>query len=285
MNTIKKFCGAAAAALVAVCAGVTASDKLLSVSEYHVDTGKLTGELTITVISDLHTARFGKGNSRLIDTIGSTEPDMILLAGDFFDVHRGRLVFDDTKELIRALSGVAPVYFSPGNHDVRFDADTGLDHRSAVEESGAEYFNGEYRDIDTSAGKVRIGGIFDHGVYLEDYGKLWHNSPVYRYMVDFDNTELPKILMLHRPNTLIYTLNQPDEWHIDAVISGHDHGGLMRLPVLGGMFCPEQGFFPEFSKGEYNMNGARMLLCAGLDGYYEFPRIFNPPDVMKITMT
>lgn len=285
MNTTQKLSGAVTAAMCAAGAAVLASDKCLTVSRYKVGTGRLNGELRVTVISDLHTARFGRGNRRLVNTIAATKPDIILLAGDFFDCHRGKLIFESTKDLIRALVKIAPVYFSPGNHDVRFDVETGRDHRAAVIESGATYFDGGYADIDTPAGRIRLGGIFDHGIYSEDYGPLWRDSPVYRFMLEFDDTDLPKILMMHRPNTLIYTLNQPDDWHIDAVISGHDHGGLMRLPFIGGVFCPEQGFFPKYTKGEYVLNGARMFLSAGLDGYFEFPRIFNPPDVMQLIVS
>lgn len=280
---IKKASVAIGAAAFAA-AGITAliSDNLLTVSEYRVGTGSLRAPLRVTVLSDLHTAHFGRDNKRLVRAVAGTGPDMILLAGDFFDRNHGRTNCDAACSLIASLSELAPVYFTPGNHDMRTDVEAGVNHKQLAQSAGAVFLDGGYLDLDLPQGEIRIGGVFDYCIYPEDYGARWHESEVYKFMRDFESSDRVKILMLHRPNTLIYTREQNDNWNIDAVISGHDHGGLWRLPFIGGVFCPEQGFFPEFTKGEYGISGTKMFLSAGLDGYYEVPRMFNPPEVMSL---
>ncbi|MCR5782423.1 MAG: metallophosphoesterase [Clostridia bacterium] len=279
---MKKASVAIGAAAFAALISAAISDNMLTVSEYRVGTGRLCAPLRVTALSDLHTARFGRGNKRLIRAVAGTDPDMILLAGDFFDKTFDRTTCDAACSLIGDLSELAPVYFTPGNHDMRTDVEAGVNHKQLAQSAGAVYFDGGYIDRDLPQGKIRIGGIFDYGIYPEDYGEHWHGSAVYRFMRDFEDTDRVSILILHRPNTLIYTRGQNDDWNIDAVISGHDHGGLWRLPFVGGLFCPEQGFFPEFTKGEYAINGTRMFLSSGLDGYYMVPRMFNPPEIMSL---
>ena len=265
---------AAAVSVIAV------SDMCLKTTKYTLK-ADTSAPFKVTVLSDLHFAQFGKDNCRLIDAVRRTEPDVILLAGDFFDTHHGKSNADRVRKLFTTLCSVADVYMTPGNHDMRYNVSTGENCFEYAETCGVKVLDGSYSDIEIKGQKVRIGGIFDHSVYLEDYGERWYGSDVYKYLKEFENTDAVKLLMMHRPNTFIYT---DDEWNIDAVFSGHDHGGIWQIPFIGGVYAPEQGFFPEYDKGEYTFGKMKMFLSAGLEGYYIVPRLFNRPEILEITV-
>lgn len=257
------------------------SELSIKTTEYNLETGKLTCPITATVLSDLHFSVFGKDNCRLVDAVKATKPDVILLAGDFFDYHGGKSNKDRVMVTFRALCEIAPVYMVPGNHDKRYDVQTGESYREYAESTGVKVLDGDIADIEIKGQKVRLGGIFDRSVYLEDYGDLWYSSPVYEYLKEFEKTESLSLLMMHRPNTFIYT---NDKWNFDAVFCGHDHGGIWQIPFIGGVYAPEQGFLPEYDKGEYDICGTKMFLSAGLEGYYLVPRLFNRVEILKITI-
>lgn len=257
------------------------SEKALKTTEYTLDKN-LKASVTVAVISDLHFSVFGKDNKRLVGAVEDMDPDVIFLVGDMFDYHHEKSNKDAVISLMHKLKKIAPVYMCPGNHDMRYNVLTGENCFDYAREAGVIVLDGEYSDvvIDDCI-NIRIGGIFDYSVYAEDYGNRWHDSEVYAFLKDFEKTDSLKLLLMHRPNTFIYT---DDEWDIDAVFCGHDHGGIWRLPFVGGVYAPEQGFFPEYDKGEYDFGSMKMFLCAGLEGYYWVPRVFNRAEILKINI-
>lgn len=280
MNKYIKIAAAAAAGAAGFLGGAFfSSEKLIKTTGYTLDTGKDGKKITAAVLSDLHFSKFGKDNKFLISAVKKINPDFIIVSGDFFDFHGGRsnkeLVLKTLDELLK----IADVYFAPGNHDKRYNEITGENCLKYASEAGCIVLDGSYTDTQIKGRKVRIGGIFDHSVYLEDYGERWHKSEVYSFLKDFQETEDLKLLIMHRPNTFIYT---KDKWDIDAVFCGHDHGGIWRIPFIGGVYAPEQGIFPEYDRGEYSFGKMKMFLSSGLEGYYIVPRLFNPPEILKI---
>ncbi len=257
------------------------SELKVKTTEYSLKTDKISTSITAAVLSDLHFSVFGKDNRYLVEKVKKTNPDMILLAGDFFDFHGGKSNCELVKKTLTQFTKIAPVYLSPGNHEKRFDLLANDDWRKQAEECGVTVLDGEWADIEIKGQNVRIGGIFDHSIYLEDYGERWQTSPVYKYLKEFEKTDSLKLLLMHRPNTFIYT---DDAWDIDAVFSGHTHGGIWQVPFIGGVFAPEQGFFPEYDKGEFSFGKMKMFLSSGLEGHYLIPRAFNRTEFLKLTI-
>ena len=278
---VKKTLALSASAVSLALTAAAVSELSIQTTEYTLNTGKLSRPVKAAALSDLHFSVFGKDNKRLLEAVRKTEPDVILLMGDFFDFHRER----SNKELVRrtlsALCAIAPTYLTPGNHDLRYQILTGEDCLRDAESLGVTVLNGDFCAVQIREQTIRVGGIFDHSVYLEDFGGAWHSSPVYAFLRDFEQTDALKLLLMHRPNTFIYT---NDDWNIDAVFCGHDHGGIWRLPLLGGVYAPEQGFFPAYDKGEYDFGKMKMFLSSGLEGYYLVPRLFNRPEIISITI-
>ncbi len=271
-----------ASVAASVAATVCVSDRSLKVSEYNLISPKIREELNIIVLSDLHMSVYGKDNHRLIKLVNGLKPDMILLPGDFFDIYLWRDSRDRTVSLLKNLVKIAPTFMSYGNHDLRYNIKTGEDVSTYAKNAGVYFLDGEYMDVKIKNQTVRVGGVYDHASYLEDFNEEWQTSKAYKFITDFQNTGLFKVLMLHRPNTFIFARQ---EWDIDAVVSGHDHGGIWRVPFLGALYAPEQGAFPKYVKGEFDLNGARLFISTGLEGYYDVPRVLNRPEIMKITVS
>lgn len=281
MMKTKHILAAASCLSAAALASFTVSDACLKTTEYELNTGKSGSEICVAVLSDLHFSVYGKNNALLLSKVKKMNPDVIFVTGDFFDIHHGRSHEKLVMRTLRSLCAVADVYFTPGNHDLRFDAVTGKDSLRLAASAGCKTLNGNYFDALIKGRRVRIGGIFDYSVYLEDFHKNWHSSSVFGFLQDFEKTDSVKLLLMHRPNTFIYT---EDEWDIDAVFCGHTHGGIWRLPCLGGVYAPEQGFLPKYDRGEFRFGNMKMFLSAGLEGYYLVPRFFNRPEILKITI-
>ncbi len=263
--------------------GLTAcavSEKAIKTTEYTLK-ASTTAPITAAVVSDLHFSHFGKNNRCLVDKVKKTNPDVIFLVGDFFDFHNNKSNREAVVSVMKEFCAIAPVYMCAGNHDMRYNVLTGENCFEYAGNAGVIVVNGDYVDTQINGQNVRIGGIFDHSVYAEDYGERWHKSEVYAYLKDFENTDSLKLLLMHRPNTFIHT---DDDWDIDAVFCGHAHGGIWQLPFIGGVYAPEQGFFPEYDKGEYVFGKMKMFLSAGLEGYYWVPRIFNRVEILKVSI-
>lgn len=279
MKLSSKIAAFTASATAFALSAAAYSELSIKTTEYTLKTDKVSSPIRAAVLSDLHFSVFGKDNKRLIEAIRKTNPDIILLAGDFFDFHNGRSNKEIVTKTLCSLCDIADVYMTPGNHDLRYNIKTGENCLGYAEHAGVTVLNGEYRDIKINGQNVRIGGIFDHASYLEDFDEAWRKSAAFKFLKDFENTDSLSLLLMHRPNTFIYA---NDDFRIDAVFCGHDHGGIWRLPFIGGVYAPEQGIFPEYDKGEYDFGKTKMFLSSGLEGYYLVPRLFNRPEIIKL---
>ena len=250
-----------------------ASWKLLSVSCYEYLNNKLQHEITIVQLSDLHNAQFGKDNCRLLEKIEQESPDMILMTGDMLNSYEEST--DIVMNLVRNASRIAPVYYSMGNHEIEymenFESNT---LKKQLEEAGAVVLDGEYIDTELAGQQIRIGGIYG---YVLDHE--WEDGSEQRFMEDFQDTDRFKILLSHIPEGLLLWKSM-EYWDVDLVFSGHVHGGQMRLPFVGGLYDPEEGFFPTYTKGMFQCGNGTMILSAGLGTSGGIPRINNLPDLV-----
>lgn len=264
---------------------------LLSViiSNYHIDintynySDKKSEVSRIVLISDLHGREFGKNNKRLINKIASLKPDIICLAGDFVDEDNTP---DDNAEFIVFLNNItdiSPVYYSYGNHDLGYFNRNGFALIDEIKSTGCIVLEEAYVDIEINKKPIRLGGIFDYA-FNQQYvsPEKWHNDDTFRFLIDFTDTDRIKILLCHRPESFIY--ENASFWEIDYVLSGHTHGGIWRFPFIGGVIAPEQGLFPEYDKGEYDINNIKMIISSGLSGYKNIPRLFNCPEITVIEL-
>ncbi len=269
MGILILLLGAAFAALLA--RGLW-ENRHFTVTEYEVSSPRLPEEFdgfTVAQISDLHNARFGEGNRRLISALDALHPDIIAITGDFVDSRRTRI--PQALEFASAIVEIAPCYYVPGNHEARIkDYSTlkdGLLSRgiSVVENSACEIRRGEAR--------ISLTGLADP-TFVRGSSSLTVKSSM---QTAVDNSQFT-LLLSHRPEFFhICAANGAD-----VVLTGHAHGGQFRLPKLGGLFAPGQGFLPKYQSGLYKEGRTAMVVSRGL-GNSLFPfRLNNRPELVTV---
>lgn len=256
---------------------------IISLDTYDVLLKNLTYPVRFILLSDLHGKSFGRENSRLIAKIQEQSPDAIFLDGDMIDSRADSSDVQELLRLIERLCEIAPVYFAPGNHELEYmQADVSL--LTQVTEAGAVVVNDSYVDVTIAGQPLRIGGTMGHAFYFGRSEEEFSSSPEYQFLKAFEDTDMPKICLAHMPDTFIFN-GAYNLWNVDLVLSGHTHGGLIRLPFIGGLYAPMQGWFPEYDRGYFRLGEhMQMVISAGLSGHGMIPRINNPPEIVVIDL-
>lgn len=273
---------AAAICLAAVLA-VLIGNTCISTASYTVALQNLASPVRIVLLSDLHGKSFGREDSRLIAKIQEQSPDAIFLDGDMIDRSADQTDVQELLRLIKRLHEIAPVYFAPGNHELEYmQTDTSL--LTQVTEAGAVIVNDSYVDVTIAGQPLRIGGTMGHAFYFGRSEEEFSSSPEYQFLKAFEDTDVPKICLAHMPDTFIFN-GAYNLWNVDLILSGHTHGGLIRLPFIGGLYAPMQGWFPEYDQGYFRLGEhMQMVITSGLAGHGMIPRINNPPEIVVIDL-
>ena len=219
----------------------------------------------------------------MIAKIQEQTPDAIFLDGDMIDRSADSADVQELLRLIKRLHEIAPVYFAPGNHELEYmQTDTSL--LTQVTEAGAVIVNDSYVDVAIAGQPLRIGGTMGHAFYFGRSEEEFSSSPEYQFLKAFEDTDVPKICLAHMPDTFIFN-GAYNLWNVDLILSGHTHGGLIRLPFIGGLYAPMQGWFPEYDQGYFRLGEhMQMVITSGLAGHGMIPRINNPPEIVVIDL-
>ena len=258
----------------------------LEVNNYSITNSKINDSINVAIISDLHDNQLGENNKELIDKINSQSPDIILAIGDMVnsDSKNSKIVINLMKDLCKNNK----VFFSLGNSDIDYIEAKTSDLIKELEDVGVTVFDKEYEDVEINGNTIRIGGMYSYAFGLNgnnDVDKDTMEEGVYDFLQDFQNTDNYKIMMAHRPDSFIFG-NASEVWDIDLVVSGHTHGGQVVLPFLGGLYVGDQGWFPEYDKGLFDLNKIKILITSGLgSGYQKLPRFNNVPEVVNLKIT
>lgn len=243
----------------------------LKITEYEYKNKAITSPFTAVQLSDLHSHAFGKSNQRLIRKIADERPDVIFMTGDMLNDDEEST--SSIESLIRELKEIAPVYYSLGNHELAYmKKDDQLVDK--LKNAGATMLYQDYVDTEIRGQKVRIGGVYG---YILANGN--QDDTEQRFMKKFEDTERLKILLSHIPEGLLLWKSM-EHWDVDLVFSGHVHGGQVRIPFVGGLFDPEEGYFPTYTKGIFECGSGTMVLSAGLGSLQSIPRVNNIPEIV-----
>ena len=251
------------------------------IRKYKCRVEKLKKGCRIILLSDLHNKSFGEKNEKLLEAVRGLSPDMILIAGDMYTAEKD----GDTEtaaEFVRALAADYPVYYGNGNHEQKTAFDI-------------EKFGEMYRRFSEKIEKASVRHLVNEKVYLpefnmdiygaeigwEYYGKFQRGGMEVSYLdrlIGRPDKSRATVLIAHNPRYFeVYA-----GWGADFVVSGHVHGGLMRLPFLGGVISPALKLFPKYDGGEFHEGKSTLILGRGL-GTHTLPiRIFNPGEVVVI---
>lgn len=255
----------------------------LKTTYYEILSSKITDPIRIVQLTDLHNSEFGTDNRRLIERVEEQEPDLILMTGDMLNSSDENT--DIAVNLIEDLSAVAPVYYSYGNHEEEYEENYQMSPAPLLEEAGAVVLDKEYEDVAFADQTIRIGGIYGYCMPEKYLVSNEADPEECAFLDDFMNTDSFTLLMCHMPYVW-RVFNGLEEWKIDCVMCGHAHGGQIRLPFVGGLYAPDEGWFPGVEQGGWvSEDGQRyMVLSAGLGTSYHIPRFNNVPEIVVLDL-
>lgn len=277
-------CGAVAGAALAARSGY--ERKSLSVEEMEVASDRLTRDWTFVFLSDLHENEFGCQNDRLITAIDRVRPDGILSGGDLIVTKKGQARMCTAEALLSELALRYPVYCANGNHESRMKwkketyGDSYRRYRKHLEKLGICLLEDESVLI---GDEIRVSGLeLEPCFYKKAYsGKLASMDRTYieRKLGEGYGRHF-QILLAHSP--LFFDAYR--EWGADLTLSGHFHGGTIRLPWLGGVMTPQFQFFLPLCAGIHEKDGKYMAVSRGLGTHSINIRLNNRPQLLIVRL-
>lgn len=263
-------------ALIAAVAAFLIKDSRddLEISRYEVASQKLPESFDgfkIVQLSDLHGAEFGEDGMGLVEKVKELEPDIIALTGDFV-TDEGDLAA--VEKLAARLTELCPVYFVSGNHE--FGSGLAVKVRNILERAGVKYLSNEYLTISRGEDGILLGGVEDPLAYAD----MLSPDELAQKMNDAAPDAF-KILLGHRN----YWMTEYPELPVDLIFCGHAHGGLIRIPGVGGLIGTDRRLFPDFDAGEYNNGRYTLIVSRGLGNSVPIPRVFNRPEIVCVELS
>jgi len=252
----------------------------LTVRNYVVESDKVKGVggvVRIVQISDLHSVVFGNDQQPLIDMIKAQRPDIIMLTGDIVD---DKEPISGAQLFLEKVKGIAPIYYVSGNHEFMSGKYDNI--KKMIQGYGIMVLSNECRFVTVNGVNLCICGIDDPDVFRrsKDLGVLKYKDEdgLLERFSDLDDNTF-NILLAHRPELI----DSYRKYNFDLVLSGHTHGGQVRIPlILNGLFAPNQGYFPKYAGGRYDFSNMTMIISRGLSIDKKTPRIFDPPEVVVV---
>jgi uncharacterized protein len=236
----------------------------------------------IVQISDLHDKRFGGGQSALIKAIQEARPDMIAITGDLVGGNGWKS--ENSFDLIRRVTALAPVYFVSGNHENTDNPAEFSRFAETLEEMGVRVLRTRSEIVSRGEDSIAVAGIDDIDAYrngerTNEVATEGWNAALLSMKQKMD-PKLFTVLLSHRPEfTRSYVSSG-----FDVVLAGHAHGGQIRLPFVGAIYSPGQGFMPKFTSGMHMLGETTLIVSRGLGGV-GFPfRFLNRPEIVIVEL-
>ena len=257
---------------ILVALALIALDERLILRTYTVASPKLTAEVRLAVVTDFHSS---DNAEEVAAMVASCAPDAVLLVGDLFNDDTANRPTERTLSLMRQLSAQYPCYYVSGNHEAWTGEMDALYQQT--EEAGVTVLRMSSGVLTVRGQRIALCGIPD------PYEMVFSGAPdteeqLRQALEDVDSADFT-VLLAHRPELLAKYAQFP----LDLVVSGHAHGGQVRIPgVLNGLYAPNQGWFPKLAGGAYTQDGTTLIVSRGLAVRTRLPRIFNRPEVVLV---
>ena len=249
-----------------------ALDERLILRTYTVVSPKLTAEVRLAVVTDFHSS---DNADDVVAMVASCAPDAVRMVGDMFDDDTANRPTERTLSLMRQLSAQYPCYYVSGNHEAWTGEMDALYQQT--EEAGVTVLRMSSGVLTVRGQRIALCGVPD------PYEMVLSGAPdteeqLRQALEDVDSADFT-VLLAHRPELLAKYAQFP----LDLVVSGHAHGGQVRIPgVLNGLYAPNQGWFPKLAGGAYTQDGTTLIVSRGLAVRTRLPRIFNRPEVVLV---
>lgn len=277
--------------LIAIVIFLYYENNAIGITKFEISSNKLPAGFNsyrVVHLSDLHSKRFGKDQSRLVNKIKKLKPDVIFVTGDLVDATRYNEQVSLT--LMREAVAIAPVYYVTGNHEWSSGRYDSLEKELLKLE--VHVMRNSYKDISLGKGHIRIVGIddptfttnesyLDSGIVGEQIVSALQGRSLKDVTIPVSElSESYTLLLSHRPELF----SEYVKLKIDLTFAGHAHGGQIRLPFLGGLVAPNQGLLPTFDGGKYVDGQSTMIVSRGLGNSIIPQRLFNRPEIVVVDL-
>ena len=230
---------------------------------------------TIVHLSDLHGHQYGEGSLKLLEHVAREKPDLIVITGDLIDQESQMQM---VPALARSLAAIAPAYYVTGNHEWGLGTRTVKDLKNLLSQCGVTVLSNEYAVLERGGARIVLAGVDDPNGYADQatpeelHARIENEAP-----------GLFTLLLAHRNDRF----DQYAAAGYDLVMSGHAHGGIVRLPFVGGLMGTDRQWFPERTSGLYTVGNSTLFVSRGLGNNtvpFEGFRIFNRPELAVLTL-
>lgn len=257
--------------------------------EYIIETEKIPKEFdgfTIVQIGDLHNKSFGKDNKRLLEKVDNINPDAVFITGDLVEGESKN--FEVALNLIDDLTKKYEIYHIIGNHEqkslIKKYKNLYKSYFEDLKKKNINNLNNEVVKIQKGNSFINVYGLI---IPLENYKYLFNKNKNIDLENDFIQNRLGNInknnfnlLLAHTP----FYFEEYAKWGADLTLAGHVHGGIIRIPFLGGLLSPNREFFPKYDLGRYDIKNSTMILTKGLGGSKVLIRLNCRPEIVKIIL-
>ena len=268
-------------ALGAVFGGSYLMNQNFTVSFYQITSDKVSNNIRIVELADLHNSEYGEKNSKLIAKIKALNPDIIVYAGDMMNEQDGdySVLFD----LSDKLSKIAPIYACYGNNELDRQLFHDKTFRKQLESHNVTLLSNEAKDVEVGSTVLQFVAVSDN---VEQFDVKTNNAK--RFLENLEPTNNCRICLTHYPELFNEKLLNRN---IDIAFTGHAHGGQIRVPHFGGLYSTGEGFLPRFTEGVVTVeDGAQVVVSRGLGNSNEaeiikgigIPRINNQPELVVV---
>lgn len=279
MSKRKKVCLLSLAAVAAVLVPWTIWGNItVGTTQYTVVSSRLPAAFDhyrMVVVSDFHNAEYGDHNRQLIRQVAAEQPDSIVFTGDLLDSRHPNLAI--VEDLIRELTAVAPCYYVTGNHEARLGSQFQELEQLLLAHS-VVVLHDEAVPLTRNGETIQLVGLDDPD--FTDRNASIQQSMLETKLRNLNLTTDYRILLSHRPEYFdAYVAAE-----IDLALCGHAHGGQFRLPLVGGLVAPNQGFFPKYDAGVYTEQGTTMIVSRGVGNSILPVRFNNRPELVSVEL-
>lgn len=282
MKTKKKFIvlTAIVAILTLLIIWIAYGNTDLEIYKYNVKSEDIPSEFDnfrIVQISDLHNTEFGENNEKLLLMLKQADADIVAITGDMIDSRNTDV--DVAISFAQKAVNIAPVYYINGNHESRVPEEYEKLKKGLIE-AGVTVLENESVDITVGEDTITLIGISDPTFRMELVDDTMEQNIAHQLMSVIPDNDNYKVLLAHRPEYFdVYAGN------VDLVLSGHAHGGQFRIPFVGGLVAPGQGFFPEYYEGSHIKENTEMIVSRGIGNSIIPFRINNKPEIIVAELT
>ncbi len=273
--------------------------RLLQTTRHTIHSEKLPQSLdnkSFILLADLHNRTFGKNSQRLVQRIDGLKPDFIIIAGDMVN-KKDRSYPSNSYTLLEQLAKKYKLFYAYGNHEQKLERigkdtsiqwtkeeqeynSTWIEYKNKLKKAKVVFLDNDSATLELSSALLRITGVSLPYEYFEFNSSKKLRVEELEELVGDHSKELFQILIAHNP----VHFSAYEQWGADLTLSGHLHGGMLRLPGIGGVISPQAKFFPKYDKGMYQKGQRYLIVSRGLGSHSIMPRLFNLPELIYVKL-